>query len=108
MPRLVALSVAALLPLTLTGCVMGSAGPSGAVRLEVLGVQPNAQEGDFRVEWQPRPDSFGPVTRSHNVYRWGSVPVGSYRLTVRQFDRTATQEVEVVEGETAELVVTLP
>lgn len=95
--------------LPLTGCTpVGSGEANGAVRLEVLGVQPNPQEGDFRVEWEPKPEYTGMVTRSYNVYNWGSVPVGTYTLTVRQFDRTATQQVEVTEGDTTDVTVTLP
>ena len=106
MSRVAALALAVTLPLTLTACSQeGSGEANGSVRLEVIGGQPNEQ---LVTEWEPEPAYFGMVVnRTQTVTEYGSVPVGTYALTVRRSGKTATTDVEVTEGETSNVSVTL-
>lgn len=102
--RLIAL--AAMLPIALTGCTQeGSGEANGSVRLEVIGGQPGEA---LKTEWDPQPEYFGTVINvSDTITEYGSVPVGTYKVTASEAGKTATQQVEVSEGETSEVTVTL-
>lgn len=106
MMRLAALALCLTVPLGTTGCAQeGSGEANGSVRLEVVNSVPGKT---LTTDWAPEPDYFGTVRNaSETVTEYGSVPVGTYTVTARQDGKSATAEVEVTEGETAEVLVTL-
>ena len=105
MPRLMVLAIALVLPLTLAGCSQeGSGEANGAVELTVVGGQPNDQ---LTTTWEPEPEYFGTVRNTERGQSFGSVPVGSYTLTVERSGLSGTSEFEVTEGDTTEVTVNL-
>lgn len=106
MMRLAALALCLVMPLAATGCTQeGSGEANGSVRLEVVNSAPGKT---LTTDWNPEPDYFGTVRNaSETVTEYGSVPVGTYSVTATQDGKTAATEVEVTEGETTEVSVTL-
>lgn len=106
MMRHAALALCLTVPWGTTGCAQeGSGEAKGSVRLEVVNSVPGKT---LTTDWDPEPDYFGTVRNaSETVTEYGSVPVGTYTVTATQDGKSATAAVEVTEGETAEVSVTL-
>lgn len=106
MTHLAVAALVATLPLAVTGCSPeGSGEANGTVRLEVVNSVPGKA---LKTEWDPKPEYTGMVRNvSDTVTEYGSVPVGTYTVTATEDGMTAMTQVEVVEGETTEVSVTL-
>lgn len=74
------------------------------MELTVVGGQPSDQ---LTTTWEPEPEYFGTVQNTETGQSFGSVPVGTYTLTVERSGLSGTTEFEVTEGETTDVTVTL-
>jgi hypothetical protein len=105
MSRIAAFALAAVLPLALTGCSQeGSGEANGSVELTVVGGQPNDR---LTTTWEPEPDYYGTVQNTEDGKSFGSIPVGTYTLAVERSGLSGTEKVEVTEGDTTDVTVTL-
>ncbi len=105
MSRFAALALAVVLPLALTGCSQeGSGETNGSVELTVMGGQPNDQ---LTTAWEPEPDYYGTVQNTEDGQSFGSIPVGTYTLTVERSGLSGTEQFEVTKDQTIEVSVTL-